>query len=206
MQRVIEDRLDGRRIGRGRRNGILFPSTHGPAALGGRIRVVVHLRHPSSAVEKRPGTEVTLSGGGFPANTTLNVNLAAVAGVRASDGQPEVLASTKSDGDGNFSVTFAMPSRWPDGSSIASGKLVLLVATAVGGVPDIVGADTGQPCARLVSTGNPRELAQAIGQLLGAPAERHELGRRGRERARHYSSERAWQRYSEIYGLTPARA
>ncbi|OUC07697.1 hypothetical protein RY27_13345, partial [Litorilinea aerophila] len=78
-----------------------------------------------------PGTVVTVSGGGFPANTRVNAHLAGLVGASAlAETQPHVYATARTDGNGNFQLSFAMPSQWPDGSPIESGKLVELVATA----------------------------------------------------------------------------
>lgn len=58
-----------------------------------------------------------------------------------------------------------------------------VVATAVGGVPELVG-----DAARLVPPADSEALAAALTALLGDPAARAELGRRGRLRAeRHFS-------------------
>jgi glycosyltransferase involved in cell wall biosynthesis len=58
--------------------------------------------------------------------------------------------------------------------AMAAGRAV--VATAVGGVPDVVGRGTGI----LVQAGDHRELADAIVSLLADPQRRTELGRNGR--------------------------
>jgi hypothetical protein len=79
------------------------------------------------------GTVVTVQGGGFPANTVLNLFLGGVVTASAANAAPPV-ASTVSDVNGNFVATFTMPSVWPDGQPITSGKLVVLVATANFGV------------------------------------------------------------------------
>ena len=79
------------------------------------------------------GTQVTVQGGGFPANTALNLFLGGVVTASAANAAPPV-ASTVSDGNGNFTVSFTMPSTWPDGTPISSGKLVILVATGNFGV------------------------------------------------------------------------
>ena len=81
------------------------------------------------------GTSVTVSFGNFPANTAVNLYIGGFAGaasVQASNAQ--VYASGSSDRFGRGSLTFTMPSTWPDGSPIRPGKLVLLVATPGFGV------------------------------------------------------------------------
>lgn len=88
---------------------------------------------PNPYVDVNPGsggagTQVTVRGGGFPANQTLNFFLGAV--VRASEadsGAP--IQTTTSDANGNFSTVITIPARWPDGSAIPTGKLVILAAT-----------------------------------------------------------------------------
>jgi glycosyltransferase involved in cell wall biosynthesis len=61
-----------------------------------------------------------------------------------------------------------------------------VVATAAGGIPEIVTSETG----RLVSVGQPQELAEAISFILEDRERAKELGRRGRERVlSHFSLE-----------------
>jgi glycosyltransferase involved in cell wall biosynthesis len=68
---------------------------------------------------------------------------------------------------------------------MAAGRAV--VATAVGGVPDVVRESSGI----LVPAGDHRELGAAIIALLADPGRRAELGRNGRGLALgHYGSER----------------
>ncbi|MBW7883947.1 MAG: hypothetical protein H3C34_15160, partial [Caldilineaceae bacterium] len=76
-----------------------------------------------------PGTQVELRGGGFPANRGLNIYLGTVVkGMTAAAALPPYV-TTNSDANGNFVTTFAMPDKWPDGSTVETGKLVILVAT-----------------------------------------------------------------------------
>lgn len=76
------------------------------------------------------GTTVTLQGGGFPANTTVNVHLGALVAAAAEAAAPHVYATTQTDDNGNYSVSFALPATWPDGSPVTAGQLVIVVATA----------------------------------------------------------------------------
>ncbi len=80
-----------------------------------------------------PGTQITVRGGGFPANQAVDIYLAGV--VRASEASavPPVVTRT-TDGNGNFTASFAMPATWPDGSAIATGKIIVLAATSGFGV------------------------------------------------------------------------
>jgi uncharacterized protein YraI len=86
-------------------------------------------------VEARPsrgtgGTEVTLTGGGFPARTTLTVYLGAPVQAQALErSSANRYATTITDDDGDFAVAFPMPDEWPDGTPIASGQLLIMVAT-----------------------------------------------------------------------------
>jgi len=75
-----------------------------------------------------PGTQVTVRGGGYPANRTVNLYLGGVVRASAADATP--LVTTSSDSNGNFSTAFTMPTTWPDGSVIATGKLIVLAATS----------------------------------------------------------------------------
>ncbi|MGH8826271.1 MAG: glycosyltransferase family 4 protein, partial [Jiangellaceae bacterium] len=61
-----------------------------------------------------------------------------------------------------------------------------VVATAVGGIPELVGDD-----ALLVPAGDADAVARAVAELLDHPARGAELGRRARERARRWPDEDA---------------
>jgi glycosyltransferase involved in cell wall biosynthesis len=63
---------------------------------------------------------------------------------------------------------------------------VPVVATAVGGIPELVGDD-----ALLVPASDADAVARAVAELLDHPARGAELGRRGRERARRWPDEDA---------------
>ena len=83
-----------------------------------------------SPVTGGPGTSVTVSGSGFPANMTVNVHLAALAAVAAAEAAaPTAYATTTTDANGAYRVTFALPVTWPDGSPIPNGRLIVVVAT-----------------------------------------------------------------------------
>jgi hypothetical protein len=75
-----------------------------------------------------PGTQVTVRGGGYPASRAINIYLGGV--VRASEADTAPVITTSSDANGNFSTLFTLPATWPDGSRIATGKLVVLAATS----------------------------------------------------------------------------
>lgn len=82
-----------------------------------------------------------------------------------------------------------LPSRWEARSPLAQEALargVPLVATAVGGTPELVGQ-----AAELVPYGDPEALAGRVGALLADPARRAELSRLGPERAAGWPTEDA---------------
>lgn len=76
------------------------------------------------------GSQVTITGSGFPANTTVNVHLGALASAAAAGATPTVYATTTTDANGAYQVTFAIPDQWPDGSPLTDGRIIVLVATA----------------------------------------------------------------------------
>jgi hypothetical protein len=77
------------------------------------------------------GTRVTVSGGGFPANRRVRAYLAglATASALSADDEPRSYASTTTDDQGNYSLSFTMPEEWPDDDDIETGKLIILIAT-----------------------------------------------------------------------------
>lgn len=80
-----------------------------------------------------------------------------------------------------------LPSRWEGRSPLAQEALragVPLVATAVGGVPELVGA-----AAALVPYGDDEALACTVLRLLGDPAERARLAAAGRVQAAGWPTE-----------------
>ncbi len=76
------------------------------------------------------GAQVTLRGGGFPANTSVNVHLGTFDSQFGGGGAPQRYGSTMTDGSGNFTVSFTMPATWTDGTAVTPGRLLILVATA----------------------------------------------------------------------------
>ncbi|HRW05514.1 MAG TPA: PA14 domain-containing protein [Caldilineaceae bacterium] len=122
-----------------------------------------------------PGSTVIVSGGGFPANTTVNVHLGALIGVRSSATNPVSYATTTTDRTGSYSVAFDLPATWPDGSTIASGELLIMVATedfgaqattrlsysSVAPTPTATPVDTATPTATATGVQPPTPTATA---------------------------------------------
>ncbi|MHB9862778.1 glycosyltransferase family 4 protein [Streptomyces sp. YIM S03343] len=80
-----------------------------------------------------------------------------------------------------------LPSRWEPRSPLAQEALharVPLVATAVGGIPDLVG-----DAAELVPYGNARALADAVVRLLGDPGRRELLRDKGTRQTADWPTE-----------------
>lgn len=80
-----------------------------------------------------------------------------------------------------------LPSRWEARALIAQEALhagVPLVATAVGGIPELVG-----DAAELVPYGDPGALARTVGRLLDDPARRAALAAAGRAQAATWPTE-----------------
>jgi glycosyltransferase involved in cell wall biosynthesis len=78
--------------------------------------------------------------------------------------------------------------------AMCAGKPV--VATRVGGCPELVSADTG----RLVEPRQPAELAQAIEEVLSNPSLAQTMGRNGRRVVEErYSLDRMSQTVQELY-------
>ena len=76
-----------------------------------------------------PGTSVVAGGGGFPANTTINIYLGGLVSASSVSSQPSAYASGPSDGNGNYRLSFIMPDTWADGTAIEPGKLNVVAAT-----------------------------------------------------------------------------
>jgi hypothetical protein len=50
-------------------------------------------------------------------------------GLPGVDPGPDVYGEALADEMGNFSITFALPATWPDGTAIAESEIVVVVAT-----------------------------------------------------------------------------
>src|SRR5690606_22114417 len=67
---------------------------------------------------------------GFPANTRLNLYLSELDGQPGGAGANEVYATTVSDRNGNYTMSFQMPSTWPDGEIVEPGRIGIVVANS----------------------------------------------------------------------------
>ena len=77
------------------------------------------------------GTEITISGGGFPANVRVDLYLAGLVQSSAATAaqRPTSYAFATTDANGDYTMRFTMPATWPDGRTIQSGRLGMLLAT-----------------------------------------------------------------------------
>jgi glycosyltransferase involved in cell wall biosynthesis len=96
---------------------------------------------------------------------------------------------------------FLVLSSWSEGipnvivEAMAAGKAV--VATSVGGVPEVV---TDPETGRLVSPGDPGEMAEAMSSLLQDPARCAAMGEAGRAFVReHHDLDRVVAQYEAVY-------
>jgi glycosyltransferase involved in cell wall biosynthesis len=71
-----------------------------------------------------------------------------------------------------------------------------VVASSVGGVPDIVHHESN---GLLIERGSVSQLRDAILELSADPARRRELGERGRDFAKDFTGEHMWRKYLELY-------
>ena len=71
-----------------------------------------------------------------------------------------------------------------------------VIASRVGGVPDIVRHDENGV---LIDPASPAQLRDAILQLRADPARRRAYGEQGRESAKHFTGDVMWQKYFALY-------
>jgi hypothetical protein len=112
------------------------PTEDEVAAAGGRFPPTptppLLTEGPSATITPGAGPAnawVTVTGSGFPANVQVDLYLAGVVGASSVAAAPRSYATTFTDGDGNYSLSFAMPAIWPDGAPVEPGTLAVLVAT-----------------------------------------------------------------------------
>ena len=95
---------------------------------------------------------------------------------------------------------FVLSSDWegmPNALLEAMAAGLPVVATAVGGIPDVVVEGVN---GFLVPPRDPTSLAQAITRMLDDPDRRHRMGQAGRKRAiEHFSAERMVERTQNLY-------
>jgi len=77
-----------------------------------------------------PGTSVTVTGSGFPAETQVSVRL----GPPSVGATPQSYGDATTDVDGRFTLSFTMPAHWPDGAPITEADLVVVVINEDGNV------------------------------------------------------------------------
>jgi len=73
------------------------------------------------------GIQITLRGGGFPANTTVNVHLGTFDAQVGGSGDTVRYAAVTTDSNGYFTTAFTMPATWPDGTAVEPGLLLIFV-------------------------------------------------------------------------------
>ena len=85
----------------------------------------------------------------------------------------------------------------------AMDRALPVVASCVGGVPDIVhDGENGI----LIDPGRPDQLRDCILALCADPDRRRALGENGREVAKHYTANVMARKYLEIYGAALGRS
>ena len=75
-------------------------------------------------------TQVTVSGSGFPANSSVYVYLGAFDGAIDPNNNPEHYVILPTNANGEYSGVLAIPSTWPTGEAIVPGPMIILVATS----------------------------------------------------------------------------
>jgi glycosyltransferase involved in cell wall biosynthesis len=175
-------------------NGI--PAVSGPAPIGdpGRLLFVGRLEPVKGVavlldafrrmIRNHPGTILTIVGDG-----TARGDLEAAAADLVAAGRVVFTGWLTADRVAEqlrASAVLVVPSLWPENfPTVALEALQLgrpLVASEVGGLPELVGPDNGL----LVPPGDPDALAQALGRLLGRPELLARLGAGSAARAARF--------------------
>jgi hypothetical protein len=98
----------------------------------------IYISNPNiriSPARGRPGTEITVVGGGFKGASEVQIRL----GGLNSGATSQVYATTRAGEHGNIQVSFIMPDRWPNGEPIVLPQVVVLASS-----PDFVDKATAQ--------------------------------------------------------------
>lgn len=77
-----------------------------------------------------------------------------------------------------------------------------IVATQVGGIPEMVGQGLSDCCALLVSPRDPQSIASALARLESSPNLRNRLSENALTRARSMSVDEEWKAYRLLYAST----
>ncbi len=168
---------------------ILYMGGFVDPAKGGRVLV----QALSSLVERCPEARATLAGPGEPpmeAEEVLRSDAVTWAGWLDRGAKERLLSSAG---------VFVLPSL-SEGLPVALLEAMAharaIVATAVGGVPDVL--DDGSE-ALLVPPGDPRSLAEAIASLVEDAERRRALGEAARERARRLNHREVFAPLEAVY-------
>lgn len=98
---------------------------------------------------------------------------------------------------------FVLPSYAEGFPNVVTEAMTLgkpIIATRVGAIPEMLGADTSEQCGMLVSSHNVDELRAAIIYMLTNPAEAKTYGERAKEKAlTHYAMKKVIERYVGIW-------
>ena len=89
--------------------------------------------NPSANLTPRSGgagTVVTITGSGFPGNSTIYAHLAPLGGSGGSGNEYANYAIVATNANGDYTMIFAMPAVWPNGTPIKTGRIAILIATA----------------------------------------------------------------------------
>ena len=120
----------------------------------------------------------------------------------AARGLPNVIFSGFVENVGDYLAAFdlfILPSRREGIGSIlldAMGQALPIVASRVGGVPEIVHHEKN---GLLIGSERPDQLQDAICALAGSPEVRRSMGKAGKEIARQYTADVMARKYLELY-------
>ena len=127
------------------------------------------------------GTEITVTGEGFPAGVEINIRL----GPPEMGASPEAYATATTAESGRFVTAFALPDMWPDGTAILQENLLIIALIPDGSVrataplayqpslfptPELtLDPPNGEPGQRVVVTGAHFQPGAAIVVRVTAP-------------------------------------